>query len=198
LRAVEYTFFTNVTYGVFQFTLLDAPAAALRGGLGKINFQRLGGAVFTGTNFLHTNMYNVTYMTNRFGVPTLVTNEFREITDLPDILFGAADYDDDVGPSILERDINWSNNGDINSAPTVPFQGGPGNIFPQTTVTFNKVGPGLFNTRPGTATEEAAFSEFTDQPIWGSFDGSTNPPVVFPRDITLEDIELIINGGITP
>jgi hypothetical protein len=198
LTATEITFFTNTIYGVFPFTLQDPPLSVLRGGIGEINFQRLGGAIFTGTNFLHTNSYTASFITNRFGTPVLVTNEFRLVSDAPDILFAAADFDDDVGPALAQRNISMINNGDINSLPNVDFQGGPGNIFPGTIITFNKVGPGLFNTRPGIATEAAALNGFNEYPIWGSFDGSTNAPIVFPQDVTLEDIELLINGGVSP
>jgi hypothetical protein len=198
LFAAEYTFFTNVTYAVLPFTLQTPPDSVLRGGIGKITFQRLGGAIFTGTNYLHTNSFTVTYRLNRFGTPQLFTNEIRQVRTTPDILIAAADFDDDVGPAFAERSINFQNNGDINSSPGVGFQGGPGNIFPSSILTFNKVGPGLFNSRPGLATEEAALNEFIEYSIWGSFDGSTNAPVVFPQDVTLQDIELLINGGIAP
>jgi hypothetical protein len=198
LFAAEYTLFTNVTYAVLPYTLQTPPDSVLRGGIGKINFERLGGALFTGTNFLHTNSYTVTYILNRFGTPQLVTNEVRLAGTAPDILIAAGDIEDDVDPAPAERSINFQNNGDINSSTGAPFQGGPGNIFPSSILSFNKVGPGLFNSRPGTATEEAALSEFVDYPIWGFFDGSTNPPVVFPQDVTLQDIESVINGGTAP
>jgi hypothetical protein len=55
----------------------------------------------------------------------------------------------------------------------------------------------LFNTLPGTANEATA-RNFGEGFVWGSFDGSTNPPIVFPRDITLEDVSLLINGGVIP
>jgi hypothetical protein len=198
LFVAEYTLFTNVTYAVLPFTLQTPPDSVLRGGIGKITFERLGGAIFTGTNFLHTNSYTVVYRLNRFGTPQLITNDVRLVGAAPDILFAAADFDPDVTPSLTDRSILFQNNGDINSSTGVEFQGGPGNIFPSAIFTFNKVGPGLFNTRPGTATEEAALDGFRERVIWGSFDGSTNPPVAFPQDVTLEDIELLINGGIAP
>jgi hypothetical protein len=198
LIATEFTFFTNVIYAVFPFTLQDAPVVALRGGIGKIQFQRIPGHVFNATNSFFTNTYTIAFTTNRFGSPVVVTNTFRLVTNVPDILFAAADFDDDVGPAVFDRSINFQNNGDVNSSTGVEFQGGPGNILPASIATFNKVGPGLFNTRPGTATETAALNGFREYFLWGSFDGSTNLPVVFPQDVTLQDIESVINGGVAP
>ncbi|MGZ8938717.1 MAG: hypothetical protein ACXW32_05840 [Limisphaerales bacterium] len=205
LRVVEYTLFTNVTYGVLPFTLQDPPLSALRGGVGKINFERLGNASFTGTNFLHTNSYTVSYMINRFGSPTLVTNVFRQVGTVPDILFRAADlgvFSPSGNPVASDRSISLVSNAAINSVDPTGV-GGPGNIFSPTVVSFSNTGPVLFNTLPGTATEEAAlgggFGFGGGQGfLWGVFDGSTNPPVVFPRDITLEDVSLLISGGIAP
>jgi hypothetical protein len=199
LIATEFTFFTNVIYAVFPFTLQDAPAVALRGGIGKLQFQRIPGSVFNTTNTFFTNNFTISFTTNRFGSPVLVTNTFRLVTSVPDILFAAADFDpDDVSPSLMFRNVNFQNNGDINSSTGVQFQGGPGNIFPASIITYNKVGPGLFNTRPGIATEAQALQESGEAFIWGSFDGSTNPPVVFPQDVTLQDIQAVIGGGTAP
>lgn len=206
LVATEITFFTNVIYGVFPFTLQDPPVSALRGGVGKITFQRLGeGAIFTGTNFLHTNTYTATFITNRFGVPTLVTNVFRRVGDQPDILFGAGDTglggvggEDGVVPDAGERSIIFVSNATLNSSLDPAILGGPGIMHGPVTVTFNNVGPFLLNQFPGVTTEETALDSFGEGFVWGSFDGSTNPPVVFPKDITLEDVSLLINGGVAP
>jgi hypothetical protein len=190
----QVTFFTNVSYGVFPFSVQDAPASVLRGGIGKITFQRLQNAVFTGTNFLHTNSYSISYITN--GV--VVSNLFTRVQDLPDILFGAADLGVSANipsPITVNRAPTFVNNGALNSA--IPNQGGPGIIHGPLNVIYNKVGPGLLQQRPPpVATEESAYDQGGETFIWGRFDGSTNPPVAFPRDITLEQIELLITGGL--
>lgn len=199
LVATEITFFTNVVYGVFPFALLDPPTSVLRGGLGKITFERLTNAIITGTNFVHTNSYTVAFMTNRFGVITTVTNEFRSVNTLPDFIFRAADLGvlAPIGqPVLIERSISLVSNAAINSTDPTGV-GGPGNIFGPTVLTFGNTGPVLFNQRPGVATEASARLR-GEGFVWGSFDGSTNPPIVFPRDITLEDVSLLINGGVIP
>jgi hypothetical protein len=199
LIANEIVFFTNVTYGVFPYALQDPPASVLRGGLGKITFERLTNAIITGTNFVHTNSYSVAFMTNRFGVITRVTNEFRVLNTQPDLLFRAADLGvfAPLGqPVLLERSINLVSNAALNSVDPTGV-GGPGNIFGPTVVSFGNTGPAFFNQRPGVATEASARG-LGEGFVWGSFDGSTNPPIVFPQDITLEDVSLLINGGVIP
>ena len=177
------------------------PVSVLRGGLPKITFARLTNAIFTGTNFIHTNSYSAVYITNRFGVPTVVTNEFRQINTLPDILIRAADLGVNVPigtPVLGERSINLVSNAAINSTDPTGV-GGPGNIFGPTVFSYSNTGPFLLNTLPGIATEESAYQGIFGQGfVWASFDGSTNPPVVYPRDITLEDVTLLINGGLVP
>ncbi|HEX7860506.1 MAG TPA: hypothetical protein VF773_09285 [Verrucomicrobiae bacterium] len=197
ISAAEVTFFTNTIYGVFPFTLQDPPISVLRGGVGKVTFQRLTNAIFTGTNFVHTNSFTAVFMTNRFGVPTLVTNEFRRLADQPDILFRAADLgvvSPSGAPVLSERSISLESDAEINSAFPAGV-GGPGIIYGPNVISYSNTGPALFNVLPGTATEESAgvLQGF----LWGVFDGSTNAPVVFPKDLTLEDVSLIITGGIT-
>ena len=63
---------------------------------------------------------------------------------------------------------------------------GPGIIGPRATITFNKIGPSIINRFPNFNTEETAlFRPF----VWGKFDASTNAPIVFPEDITLDHLE---------
>jgi hypothetical protein len=200
LSVTEITFFTNVVYAVFPFTLQAPPTSVLRGGLPKISFQRLTNAIFNGTNFVFTNSYSAVYITNRFGVPTSVTNEFRQINTVPDILFRAADLGVSLPtgtPVAGDRSINLVSNAAINSTDPTGV-GGPGNIFGPTVISFSNTGPFLLNQLPGQLTEEGAYQEGGQGFLWGVFDGSTNPPVVFPRDITLEDVTLLINGGLVP
>ena len=97
----------------------------------------------------------------------------------------------------FDRTINLVSNAAINSTDPTGV-GGPGNIFGPTVISFSNIGPFLLNTLPGQATEEAAYQDVGQGYLWGVFDGSTNPPVVFPRDITLEDVTLLINGGLVP
>jgi len=60
---------------------------------------------------------------------------------------------------------------------------GPGNIEPQSGYTFSKVG--VYSLNRGNTDEQDG------QPgnIWGSFDGSTNAPVLYPIGTKLADLE---------
>ena len=60
---------------------------------------------------------------------------------------------------------------------------GPGNVEPQSGYTFSKVG--VYSLNRGNTDEQDG------QPgnIWGSFDGSTNAPVLYPIGSKLSDLE---------
>lgn len=67
--------------------------------------------------------------------------------------------------------------------------GAGGSLIPL--LVFNTIGPGLLNNL-GRNTEETGFSTF----VWGSFDGTTNAPVVYPKgQVTLDEIARAISGG---
>lgn len=188
--------FTNVVYGVFPFVLQPAPAVARRPGVDKLTFVRVGGTnLVSGGDLAYTNRFRASYITNGF----LVTSTFVITNTQPDILFSAADlgvFNDSVVPIQSFRTENFVNNGALNTQnpnPNPTEQGGPGTILPQVVISFNKIGPSIVNFFPGGVTEPDITSSLFQRPfVWGSFDGSTNPPIVFPEDITLEDLELQI------
>lgn len=192
--------FTNVIYLVYPFILQPAPASVLRGGVDKINFVRLGNGTIQGNVFNYTNRYQVSYWTNGF----LVRQAFQVVQTAPDILFLAEDLGTttlDVDPFRVLRSPNFSNQAALNSQGNTGNQGGPGVINPTITVSLSKIGPFLVNSFPGFVTEASARDQFlfSFRPfLWGSFDGSTNPPVIFPQDITLEQIEARTAGRLSP
>jgi len=190
--------FTNTVYLVFPFVLTNPPASVLRPGVSKLRFQRVGGSIFTGNSFLHTNRYVASFYTN--GVLTNAT--FVNVQNQPDILIRARDLGRlgaSVVPLQVVRSADFQNNFALNS--NDPSQGGPGTIGTVTgtvALDFNKIGPSLINQFPGFITEASALDIGFEPFFWGSFDGSTNAPIVFPKDITLEDIELLKTGGSVP
>ncbi len=139
--------------------------AALRPGLDKFTFQRIN---FISSNIFIfptvTNQYTDTYITN--GVPVQQTLE-RVITQ-PDIVF-AASY---IGLKNVSRTgtTTWTNNG-------LPGHDGPGVIQPPVVINFNRAGPSLFYGDPNYSTNAAQYQLL---PMWGTFDGTTNPPVTYP------------------
>jgi hypothetical protein len=101
----------------------------------------------------------------------------------PDLLFSAAEAGVDAG-----GEPNAGTYGDVtyvNTGAGLDAQAeGPGNIEPfGGGYTFNKIGPHMLNT--GNSDEEDGDQGF----VWGTYDGSTNMPVVFPVGTRLQDIE---------
>jgi hypothetical protein len=187
----EYVYnFTNVVYTVFPFLLQPAPAAVLRGGIDKFTFVRVGDGTIQGNFTSVTNTYRATYFTNNIWR----TSTFQRISDRPDILFSAADLGvTGVIPLRASRSANFVNNAVLNSNDNT--QGGPGTIFPTVNITFNKVGPAIFNEFPGEVSEATSVLLGANLFIWASFDASPKPPVVYPQDISLEQIEQQVTGN---
>jgi hypothetical protein len=138
---------------------------ALRPGMDNITFSQM---VCISTNPLVfatiTNQYVDSYFTNG----TVQQQTLERVITQPDILF-TAKY---VGLDTVSRTgtTNWVNNG-------APLNDGPGVIQPPIVINFNQLGPSLAfdsSTYPSPGGGEPIL------PIWGSFDGTTNPPVVYP------------------
>ena len=178
--------FTNTLYWVFPFVLTDA-TEMLRPGVDKLTFVKIEPDSFLGTTWLYTNTYRAVVITN--GLRR--TNTFRRVQTQPDILFMAADLGtvvNGVAPIRVQRNVNFVDLSDLNvtQPDPNPDRGGPGVIEPRGTITFNKIGPSIINQFPGFNTEETAFLfPF----VWGSFDASTNAPIVYPESIILDQIE---------
>jgi hypothetical protein len=81
----------------------------------------------------------------------------------------------------------------------LPGLAGPGTIDPPTTITFNKSAPIFFNSSilnpPPQLLAETNRTTFF---AWGSFDASTNDPVVYPNGTSIANLENQILVQITP
>lgn len=180
--------FTNVVYGVYPFTL-QPTTAALRPGVDKITFMRVDADSLLSGVWNITNRFQMLRYTNNL----VVTNIYQTAQTLPDILFTAQDLGiiRESVPLTYVRSANYQNNAALNSTTQ---GGGPGTITPTSIVSFSTLLPSLWRENPGLITEEAdIFSRF-QYGLWGYFDGTTNPPVVFPKDITLEQLENLVLG----
>jgi len=134
-----------------------------------------------------TNVFTASAVTNNAIYPIIISR----IVLAPDIILSAADlagppatypfFDIDVSFTSLQFDTNGivANSGN-------PIYG-PGTVAlaPQggTTISlaFNKVGPLLQNIGPISVDQTTASQAF----LWGSFDGTTNPPVIYPVGLSL-------------
>lgn len=149
-----------------QGTLIDT---ALRGGVEKLSFVLLP-STGNGHFLRQTNTFADVFYTNDIAVAQLV----QRVVSEPDILFRAEDLGGQVlrwnhgsktdirfGAKFFQRSdtSRWRNNAYLNPAGS----GGPGVIPPGATITLAKLG---------------RYAALGGQPVWGSFDGTGEPPIV--------------------
>lgn len=160
-----------------------------RAGVNKVNFVRLDVDSFLG-RFIEPLIvrYPETVwdpLTRRY-----VTQSVERQLTQPDLLFSAADLG--VSPTggfpyVFSRQLGFVDNSQINTASGNPAAG-PGNVLPGQ-ITLNKLGPWSINVNE--TPEEQGFKGY----IFGSFDGTTNAPVVFPQGIDAFELERRLFGS---
>jgi hypothetical protein len=175
----------------------------VRGGAEKITFTRLNFdsvlGTYVGTSMVWTDtvVANGRTTSQRLG---------RTLTFFPDILIHGADLlggDSDVPPApggMVEAFLsNVQNNGDLTltgvapgGAATVGENAGPGLFNSGNLIVFNTVGERFFHVWPFALSETQNAGTALN---WGSYDGSTNAPVVYPVGTLVEDIEARVLGG---
>ncbi|MGE3312949.1 MAG: hypothetical protein AB7O66_23515 [Limisphaerales bacterium] len=163
---------------------------AIRGGVDKLTFVRSPG-LFQPTAYLVTNRFTETIqavITN--GVQRTVSQRVTRFVAAPDFVFSAEDLtqDPNAAVAILDRNAVGTNNDGING--TVALDG-PGQFSGSANISFSKTGPVLLNTAPTFLAQPGISQDF----IWGSFDGSTNDPIVYPTGTSIRDIERQIFGS---
>ena len=160
---------------------------AYRPGVDKITFQRV--SVF-GTNFTPITLrYTDRYVSTNARV---VKQPVERLLLQPDILFQVRNLGTVLDIPVFSRrttTANWVNNAALNSYYDGDGMGGPGTIFPPVVISFSDQVPYLVNLEPG-ETDLEAFTGF----VWGSFDGTTRPPVVYPQDsrMSLEFLQDVV------
>jgi hypothetical protein len=177
---------------------------ALRRGIDKIAFQRVNYDSLLGIFEPFTNTWTDTIITNG--------QTFNQSLSRPqliaDILFDASDLEDgdDNGGAIVAHATTfqpWVNNQAINGIDNAnaPLRSdlGPGVIdpaagsgIPAILFTFNSVGPIFINQATAFVSE---VNNLGVSFIWGSFDGSTNEPVVYPIGTSIQQVEAQVLGS---
>jgi Putative Ig domain len=182
----EIDFFTNHSF-IVDFITCETNTVADRQGIERIKFVRTGrlGEVFFDPDFIPvTNVYNLTAVTNGQTVKQTI----KRVINQPDIIFSAQDL---VGPSpggpfgIPVAARTYFTNGTVDLTTIIPGLAGPGIIEPSLDITFNKVGPIFVNSGPSFIDEASALFVFQ----FGSFDGTTNDPIVYPSGSSIRDLE---------
>jgi hypothetical protein len=179
---------TNFFFSTNIFGTNNLRIQALRPGINKLRFQRVNYDSLVGETLIPvTNRYTDISISN--GLPVLQPVE-RRITQ-PDILFLAGDLGVTIDPlPVLTRrtgTTGWQNNDAINGSLA---QAGPGVITPQVQISFSDQLPFFIDIAP------SFFGFFFGNIFWGSFDGSDNPPIVFPdySGFTADDLRNIAVG----
>ena len=143
---------------------------AWRPGVDKITFVPQPLNLVSGTFLAITNLFTDTIITN--GV--LMRQQLARVISQPDFLFTAQDLQEPLSsPDVVRTGTtNWINNANLNGNPNGP---GPGVIQPPITITYNIAGQTFWhdNSMSDETVDDETF-------LWGTFDASTNIPVVYP------------------
>lgn len=187
---------------------------ALRPGLTKLNFQRVNYDSIVGQTFAPvTNMYTDVMISNS----TVVLQPVQRVITRPDIIFTAERLGLVGGlvPGLGRRTdtTGWQNNDAINGQ-DVETDGGPGVIEPTVIISFSDQLPYWGNSTGGyfLTTVTGSYlgitgggpyglgdeSTATRSMIWGSFDATTNAPIIYPAygNLTVQDLrQMALQGG---
>ena len=167
------SYFTNYTFVVQPCTQVTNAVANYRG-VGKIQFVRVPDYDYLSGFFTQpvTNQYTMVILTNGL----YVTENFQRVLTAPDFVFRAQDMEN--GPATFIHDGNLGRNINLNQSNESAGHAGPGTIDPSTTITYNEVGPDYQNTALFDLIGPTSADQWF---IWGSFDGTTNTPIVYPN-----------------
>jgi hypothetical protein len=173
---------TNANTGISNFS-------GVLGGVEKITFVKVAYNSLLSTNFTPIIYnYSIPYVTNSKLGQLKVT---RTVT-APDILFTAADL---VNSEALPNDEALARTNSFIVSTYVSPGGGilPSTINPPLLIILNNVGPVYWNINPGFMD----WQDYYDYPVfnWGTFDGSTNPPILYPNGSSLAELEQEVISG---
>ena len=186
------TAFTVVTNGATGGTSNNVPrmVTALRPGIGKVTFKRVDyDSLLTTTRVPYQITWTDRYMTN--GV--MRGQQVSRLVTAPDLLFSAADLGvNPTLPFLTARTAPFENNSALNSSGAGEHDG-PGVMRPPLELTFSNAGRVYLNIAPLGAGvgESGALLIYS----FGSFDGSTNAPILYPDGLSIQALEaLVLNG----
>ena len=183
--------FTNIAVGGTNSLGTNGLTAGYRGGVNKVRFQKVK---YSSLGFIP--------LTQSYKDRVVFRGEVFEQTVqrtaiVPDIIFTVIDL---LG-AIADRTstANWINNDVLNG---VSALGGPGVIAPPIVISFNKQLPQKINQTPSLILEP--FITDTNSrvlgllsPTWATFDGTTNPPIIYPQylNYTIDTLRNLSRGN---
>jgi hypothetical protein len=163
---------------------LPVNVTGLRPGVGKVTFKRFNYDSLVGAT---RNPYLISWQDRYVTNGAIRVQQVSRVVTHPDLIISAADITD---TSIIAlRTPDFVNNSTINTDGTGGTEGvlsGPGTISSPGLITFNSlgryyVGGSQANARLGLSL--------------GSFDGSTNAPILYPSGLSLKQLELLVRQG---
>jgi hypothetical protein len=191
------TYFTNYSYVIAPVTCSAVAGYSGRfQGIGKIKFVKVDPLL----NYDSILQQFITPITNNYTL-NLVTNGqvqtlyLQRILTQPDFLFSAADMVGALANPYDARNLNF------NTANVLHGLAGPGTITTPTEVVWNKGGPvfynspevlGVTNGTPyfiGNPSGDIADSFYLFYHILGSYDSSTNAPLVYASGASIDNLE---------
>jgi hypothetical protein len=193
---------TNALTNLFQTSTNtnNVSAPILRAGVDKVAYERVEYDSLLGGFFVNvTNRWTETIFTNYNAVSQTLS---RALTQ-PDIVFTAGDTGGGAAATVPADVMFTASNptfanhfADNSLVAPASDNAGPGVIpVDGLNITFSKVGPGFINIYPIILSELASINSGLTTPLWGSFDGSTNPPIVYPLGTSIEAIEELALKG---
>jgi hypothetical protein len=157
----------------------------------KVYFDGLLGQTFTAVSNSYTvpvavNVQSGTSLDGG-GDLNLRVEQLRvtRVAAFPDILFSAGDLLDG-GVARTFPVYTRSTQLQVNN--------GPGIMDNSISISFNKIGPYVVNLLTPT-TPFVSEANALQRLRFGAFDGSTNPPVIFPSGASIKELERIYFGG---
>lgn len=201
------TYFTNYSYVIYPVTCtVTSGASGYYQGIEKIQFVKV--AVTNYDTYFGQFKTPVTnnYTLNMVTAGKVVPQHLQRILYYPDILISAEDLTS--GGAVIPvagadaRDLNFD------KAHVLPGLAGPGTIISPTLISWSDSGPVYYNTPSGIMTGTPNFtttpevntnnSFYSGYFILGSFDGTTNDPVVFPNGESINNLENQVLVQVSP
>lgn len=178
------SYFTNYAFVVQPCTLVSNAIGNFRG-VEKLRFVRVpdDNYDYQTRQFYQpiTNTYNTLIFTNG----QYVNQTFQRVLSAPDFVFGASDLA--VGPGAGNAVAAFTRTVNFNQTTVQPGLAGPGTIDDSVnSIVFDKVGPIYYNTSLSFLSGPDA--ALTRAFLWGSFDGTTNAPVVYPNGTSVANL----------
>ncbi|HWI56863.1 MAG TPA: Ig domain-containing protein, partial [Bacillota bacterium] len=180
------TFWTNHAFAYLPVQCVSN-VTMLRRGIESIRFVRRDyDSLYGQTWYPITNLYTLTSVTNN----TNWVQTYQRVSTAPDFIFRATDMV--PGPTGLPDYFIKRRSLTFNTNNSLPGLAGPGTIDTPTFFTFNKSGPVYYNESTNQSwflSENLFYVRSFQLPTWGSFDDSTNTPVVYPTGTSIENLE---------